>query len=446
MLPYMPFHFQLFNQIQLQALVMTSGNISDEPILIDDNEALSKLGPHTDGVLSYNRGIANRCDDSVVIVVNEKPRLIRRSRGYVPSPIHLPFAVEGILATGAELKNTFALGKGEQCILSQHVGDLKNMETYNFYTETIARFSRLFRFTPTVVACDLHPDYSSSRYAIETGLPLISVQHHHAHIASVLAETGYTEQVIGVSFDGTGLGDDHAIWGGEFFVCDMATYSRVAHFEYKPMPGGDAAASHPWRMACSYLHSVFGNMFTGFDLPMLRTLPRDQVSLLLQGIDKGLNCPMTSSAGRLFDAAAAITGICPSHSYEAEGPMLLESMIDKQCNEAYPFEFSNGIISFDALIYEMTSDMLAKKPIPQISARFHNAIVECIVKVCSHLADEKGLRVVALSGGVFMNAYLLEHVENELAKQNLTVLSNLRVPSNDAGIALGQMAVAAARK
>lgn len=446
MLPYMPFHYLLFEQTTLSTLVMTSGNISEEPIVIDDAEALETFSKFTDAVLTYNRRIANRCDDSVLVVVNEKPRLIRRSRGFVPNPIRLSLDTEGILAVGAELKNTFAIGKGNQCIISQHIGDLKNIETYNFYTETAERFARLFRFKPAIVACDLHPDYISSRFAEETGLPLIKVQHHHAHIASVLAETGHQGKVIGVSFDGTGLGDDNAIWGGEFFLCDLKGYERLAHIAYKPLPGGDAAANHPWRMACSYLYAVFGTLFTGFDLPMLRMIDPAKVSMLIQGLEKGLNSPMTSSAGRLFDAASALCGLCTTHSFEAEGPMLLESIIQKNCEESYSFELSKGMISFDPMFFEMTNDLLSKIPLPLISARFHNTIVNGIVELATKLASENNINTIALSGGVFMNAYLLSKTENALQQRNMTVLTNLKIPANDGGIALGQLAVVAATR
>lgn len=444
MLPYMPIHFLLFEKLKLDALVMTSGNISEEPILIDDKVALTTFLPSLTAVLSYNREIANRCDDSVLQVVNEKPRMVRRSRGYVPAPVRITFNSEGILACGAELKNTFALGKGNQAILSQHIGDLKNPETFDFYTETMGRFSKLFRFTPSHVACDLHPDYLSSVYAESLHLPLTRVQHHHAHIASVLAEHQYDGQVIGVSLDGTGLGDDGAIWGGEFLLADLQSYTRAAHFQYVPMPGGDKAANEPWRMGVAYLHNTFGGSFTGFNLPFLDMVGRDKVNLLLQGVEAGLNCPPTSSCGRLFDAAAAISGICTHHSFDAEGPMRLEAAIDKDCQEAYPFTLQDDIISFLPLITEMVSDVLFQVPVSIISARFHNALIQCIVQTCQKVSLASGLKTVALSGGSFMNAYLLAQTEKQLSGAGFTVLSNLQVPSNDGGIALGQLAVAAA--
>jgi hydrogenase maturation protein HypF len=443
MLPYMPFHYLLFERTGLPAFVMTSGNISEEPIIIDDTVAAKIFGDVTDGVLSYNRDISNRCDDSVILVINDKPRLVRRSRGYVPNPIRLNINTEGILAVGAELKNTFCVGKSNQAILSQHIGDLKNVETWDFYKETITRFSKLFRFTPKAVACDLHPDYLSSKYAAETGLPLIKIQHHHAHIASVLAESRFEGKVIGVSLDGTGLGDDNAIWGGEFLVCDLMGYERLAHLEYIHLPGGDAAASQPWRMAFSYLYASFGSAFMGFDLPFLKDIDHKKADLLIQGIEKNINCPPTSSAGRLFDAISAMNGICLQHSFEAEGPMLLEALIDNKCSEFYPFENKKDVLSFTPMIFEIVSDILKKVPVSIISARFHNTVVHAIVQTCKQIQKNTGLDTVALSGGVFQNAYILERTEIQLIKMGFRVLSNSMVPANDGGIALGQIAIAA---
>jgi len=266
-LPYMPFHHLLFERMKTPAIVMTSGNLSEEPILIDNKTAEAVLGPVSDAVLHYNREIHNRCDDSVGIVMNEQPRLLRRSRGYVPNPISLNLDTEGIFAAGAELVNCFAMGKGKMAFMSQHIGDLKNFETYEFYQETYDRFKRLFRLEPELLAHDLHPDYLSTRFGQELGLKSLPVQHHHAHIASVLAEHKLDEKVIGVSFDGTGLGDDGNIWGSEFLVCDLESYKRISHLEYMPMPGGDKAAKEPWRMAVSYLYSVYGNKISELNLP-----------------------------------------------------------------------------------------------------------------------------------------------------------------------------------
>lgn len=445
MLPYMPVHYMLFEQCGMDALVMTSGNFSDAPILISDQEAHTVFAASGTPVISYNREIYNRCDDSVMMLVNNKARLIRRSRGFVPQPLRLSMKTEGILACGAGLKNTFCIGKGEQAIMSQHIGDLDNAATYEFYTESVARFSKLFRMTPDRVVCDLHPDYLSSRFAAESGLPMIQVQHHHAHIASVMAEHGVTEPLIGVSFDGTGLGDDGAIWGGEFMICDLRSYRRVNHLKYLPMPGGDLAATQSWRMAVSCLYEAFGPAFTGFDLPFLRAVDPQKVRMLIQGIESRLNCPPTSSAGRLFDAVSALTGVCLHHAYEAEGPMLMEALADPHCRDSYPYVNDTDGISMLPAIRAIVDDLLHAVPVGIISAKFHHTLVRMITEQCVLLRDESGIRTVALSGGVFQNALLLESLENGLESSGFTVLTNLAVPSNDGGIALGQLAVAAAR-
>ncbi len=262
----MPFHYQLFEILKTPAIVLTSGNLSDEPIIIDNEMALKVLGPVTDAVLIYNREIYNRTDDSVLMVVNDTPRMLRRSRGYVPNPVRLGLNVNGILATGAELVNCFCLGKGNNAILSQHIGDLKNFETYAFYTEAIDHFQKIFRLRAELIAHDMHPDYLSTRYAIGTGIERTAIQHHHAHIASAMAEHGLDEKVIGVSFDGTGYGDDGNIWGSEFLICDLNDYTRFTHFEYMQMPGGDIVTSEPWRMAVSYLYSYLGDVFSELNL------------------------------------------------------------------------------------------------------------------------------------------------------------------------------------
>ncbi len=343
MLPYMPFHYVLFEQMKTRVIVLTSGNLAEEPIIIDNRQAELVLGPVSDAVLHYNRDIHNRCDDSVTMVVGDQPRLLRRSRGYVPNPVHTGSSVEGIFAAGAELVNCFCLGKGNQAILSQHIGDLKNFETLAFYRETVDRFMALFRLETQLVACDLHPDYLSTRYARELGLPTVRVQHHHAHIASVMAEHGFTDQLIGVGFDGTGLGDDQHIWGSEFMVCDLAGYRRLSHLEYMPMPGGDKATLEPWRMAVSYLYRIYGQDLVNLDLPFLRKLNLSTVEQVIQAIEKNINCPLTSGAGRLFDAAAALLDLCTHSSFHAEAPMRLENIVNAGTRDVYPYDDGDEI-------------------------------------------------------------------------------------------------------
>lgn len=445
MLPYMPFHYMLFEKLRIPAIVLTSGNISEQPILIDNDLAAEKLSGRVDALLDYNRGIYNRTDDSVVMVVNDTVRPVRRSRGFVPSPIHLDIGVDGILATGAELVNCFCLGKGNQAIMSQHIGDLKNLETYQFFRETIGQFQKLFRLTPDKVACDMHPDYLSTRYAEESGLDIIRVQHHHAHIASCMAEYNLDEKVIGVSMDGIGYGDDGNIWGGEFLVCDLVDYERPLHFEYVPMPGGDKATEEPWRMAVSYLYACFGEEFLNLDLPFLKQIDQSDVRHVMQAIDKKINTPMTSSAGRLFDAIAAMTNLCTYSDFHAEAPMRLESVIEKNVAGEYDFSIRD-VISFRETIRGVVADIRDNLPVPHIAARFHNTIISAIFAAVSELADKTGKRKVVLSGGTFQNRYILERVEKQLATTGLKIFSPHQVPVNDGGVALGQLVIAAKRR
>ena len=445
MLPYMPLHYLLFEKLKTKAIVLTSGNLSEEPILIDNGKAEDILGPVSDAVLTYNREIHNRCDDSVAMVVNERPRLLRRSRGYVPNPIRLDMDTEGIFAAGAELVNCFAMGKGNQAILSQHIGDLKNFETYEFYTQTYERFSTTFRLEPALVAHDMHPDYLSTRFAIELGLPAIPVQHHHAHIASVMAEHKLDEKVIGVSFDGTGLGDDGNIWGSEFFVCDLSGYERITHLEYMPMPGGDSAAKEPWRMAFSLLYTSFGRDMMNLDLPFLQSFGDADKELLLQVIEKGINCPLTSGAGRLFDAVAGMLDICKVSMFHAEAPMRLENMADMTMNGSYPYAL-NETIDVGPMIMGITEDILGGKDHGVISGRFHNTISGIIVNTVCRIREESGIEKVALSGGTFQNRLISGLTENALREKGLKVYIPELLPANDGGIALGQLAVAARKR
>ncbi len=445
MLPYMPLHYLLFEKTKLEVIVLTSGNISDEPIITDNSDALNILTKVADAVVTYNRDIYNRADDSVVTVVNGKERVSRRSRGYAPTPINLKLNVDGILATGAELVNCFAIGKHDQAILSQHIGDLKNMETYAFYSESLKRYKQIFRFEPQVVVSDLHPDYLSTRYATESGLAHVKVQHHHAHIASCMAEHGLNETVIGISFDGTGLGDDGHIWGGEFLICDLNKYKRFSHFGYIPMPGGDKVTKEPWRMAVSYLYHFFGNEFHNFKLPFLRHIAPVTLEMLCQAIDKKINTPLTSSSGRLFDAVAALINLCPVSQFHAEAPMRLESVIDKSVDDSYPFAI-NGTMCFEPTFRAILQDMKKQTGIPVIAAKFHNMIVAATIEMASAMKKECDSNKVVLSGGTFQNKYLLGKLEHKLSKQGFEVFTHQRIPTNDGGIALGQLVIAAARR
>jgi hydrogenase maturation protein HypF len=444
MLPYMPIHYMLFRNLKTPAVVLTSGNISDEPVIIDDHSAEEQLMPISDSILSYNRQIINRTDDSVVIIIDGKTSIIRRSRGYVPRPVDLSTNVEGILAMGAEQKNSICIGKGDQAIMSQYIGELKNPLTYGFFKETIDRFSDLFRFKPEFVACDLHPDYFSTHHAEhlvnELNIPLLRVQHHHAHIASCMAEQGLDEKVIGISLDGTGLGSDENIWGGEFMIADLKGFSRFTHFDYVPMPGGEKAIDEPWRMAFSYIYQYFGDNFDYASVPLFNSIENKKLTLVKEMIVKKINSPLTSGAGRLFDAVSAILGLCPVTTFDSEAPMRLESAIDCETSEFYPFRKDKTIIFADTLKAILAD--LPTQGISVISAKFHNTVAQVILEVAKQIRKETSLNKVVLSGGVFQNKYLLEKSLYLLNCNSFKIFTNNAVPANDGGLSLGQLVIA----
>ena len=447
MLPYMPIHYLLFRHLRTPAIVMTSGNISDNPIITDDNQAIERLSGVADTIISYNRKIVNRVDDSVIRFINKKESLIRRSRGFVPRPVDLRFSVEGILALGAEEKNTFTIGKNNQAVMSQYIGDLKNQPTNDFFGDAIMRFSDLYRFHPSVIACDLHPDYYSSVYGRELGerlnLPVISIQHHHAHIASCMAEHGLDEKVIGISLDGTGYGEDGKIWGGEFLIADLENFDRYTHFDYVPMPGGEKAIKEPWRMAYSYLFKYFGDDFDYESIAGFRSVSRSSMVLLRDMIINRINSPESSGAGRLFDAVSALTGICPYASFESEPPMRLESTITSGTDLHYPYSVGDKVVFADTLkaIIEDLPDL----SLQVISAKFHNTIALTILNVSEDIREKFNLNRVVLSGGVFQNKYLTERACGLLEKNKFEVFRNQSVPANDGGISLGQLVIASKR-
>jgi len=449
MIRYMPIHYMLFDSIDKDALVLTSGNISDEPVIIDNNDSFSMLKDVADAHLVYNRDIYNRTDDSVAFVVNDSPRLIRRSRGYVPNPIRTGNNLEGIFASGAELVNCFAIGKGYQAILSQYIGDLQNLETYDFYLESVNRFKKLYRFDLSCITHDLHPDYLSTRFALElaeqTGIEPIPVQHHHAHIASCMAEHSLDEKVIGVAFDGTGLGDDGTIWGGEIFICDLESYSRYSFLQPILLPGGDAATKSPWRTAVSYLYRTFGRGGLEYDLPFLENVPDRELKLILDVLDHRINSPETSSMGRLFDAVAALTNTCNHALFHAEAPMRLEQLIIQGVEEQYPYEIRESIET-SGIITGIVKDIKDSVDIRIISTRFHNTIIDIIFALANKIRQETNLDKVILSGGTFQNRYLLEKAEVKLRLEGFRVYSQETIPSNDGGIALGQIVIAAKRR
>lgn len=449
MLPYTPLHCLLLKD-NFTALIMTSGNIADQPIIGDNQEALEKLDGIADFFLLYNRDIFNRCDDSVVKIVNDGNVFFRRSRGYVPYPIILDFKLKEVLALGGELKNTISFSKENYVFLSQYLGDLKSIETLNFLKESIKNLEKIFRVNPETIACDLHPDYLSTQFAEEIGakkgLKVVKVQHHHAHIVSCMAENNIKEKVMGVAYDGTGYGDDGKIWGGEFLLCDLKKYFRVGHFKYYPLPGGDKAIAEPWRMAYSYLYSIYGPKAKTLDIDFNHRMDYDKLSIIEKMIDKNINSPLTSSCGRLFDAASSLIGIRDEINYEGQAAMELESLCASGIKERYKFciykEGKEFIIDPKEIFVDIIEDL--KKGIDKkvMAAKFHNTVAEFTLNLCGKIRENNGINKIALSGGVFQNRYLTEKIISLLERDNFRVYTQRKVPPNDGGISLGQAVVA----
>jgi hydrogenase maturation protein HypF len=447
MLPYTPLHHLLLAAVA-RPMVLTSGNVSDEPIVYRDSEVLERLGGIADAFLVHDRAIEIRTDDSVVRAFRGREAVIRRSRGYVPEPLATATAFpRPVLACGAELKSTFCLARGNHAFVSQHIGDLENAETLRSFTEGIEHFRRLFDITPEVVAHDLHPDYLSTKYAAGlAGVELAGVQHHHAHIASCLADNRAAGPVIGVAFDGTGYGTDGTIWGGEFLVADLAGFERAAHLAPVPMPGGAAAIRQPWRMAAAYLDAAYPGGGPQDRLDVARRNQRLWAGVL-QIARRGVNSPLTSSAGRLFDAAAAILGVRDAINYEGQAAVELEQLADPgeegeyraTVGADYPFK-----IFGHELVRSVADEATAGVPPGVIAARFHNGIAGLITACCLMLRERHGLSTVALSGGVFQNLRLARAAVGRLESHGFSVLVHSRVPCNDGGISLGQAVVAAA--
>ena len=448
MLPYTPLHYLLLENDFL-ALVMTSGNMTDEPIVIDNDEAFSRLGSIADYFLIHNRDIYLRSDDSIVRRIENQNVINRRARGYVPFPVFLKKKFPRILACGTELKNTICLTKDKNAIVSQHIGDLKTEESYQFFKLTVNHLQKLFDIQPDIVAYDLHPNYICTQFALELkNVKKIGVQHHHAHIVSCMTEQGIDGPVIGLSFDGTGYGTDGKIWGGEVLQVEGENFQRLAHLNYAPMPGGDAAIQEPWRMAVSYLYQVLGDEFLELNLPFVEQAGKKKVDIILQMITKGINCPETSSLGRLFDGVSALLGICNHATYEGQPAIMLEQYIeDKISNKKYLFEWSrkddSNIIQIEPLLKGIVKDLLDGKSPGIISHKFHSTLIDLFLDICLAAKNETGLDRVVFSGGVFQNVILLTGLQNALKKENFVVYSHEKVPTNDGGISLGQAAVAA---
>jgi hydrogenase maturation protein HypF len=457
MLPYTPLHHILLRDVG-RPLVMTSGNLTEEPIAMENDEALRRLGLLADAFLLHNRGIYSRYDDSVwqVVGLGEKSvaQPVRRARGYTPFPIRLPFPVRPILAVGPDLKNTFCLARDEYAFVSQHIGDMENLETLEHLEATLALYQHLFRLEPEVVACDLHPDYATTRFALDHAgqdEPVARVQHHHAHIAACLADNGWAPgdgPVIGVALDGTGYGQDGAIWGGEWLVGNYAGFRRAAHLEYLPLPGGDAAIRLPWRIAAGYVYSLQGRDAVP---PWLFHSSPGAESAFYRQIDRQINTPPTSSMGRLFDAVSALLGICHTATYEAQAAIELEQVADTAkdliCWSApYPFDLEQAgdglLVRLKPLLAALLEQTQCRVPVSDIAFRFHLTAAEMIGQVCRWIREETGIHTAALSGGCFQNRLLLELAVPLLEQAGFQVLLHRQVPCNDGGVSLGQAVLA----
>jgi hydrogenase maturation protein HypF len=450
MLPYTPLHHLLLAAVG-RPLVMTSGNLSEEPIATDNDEALGRLAPIADAFLLHDRGIRSRYDDSVVRRIAGLEQPIRRARGFAPHPIALPFETDvDILAVGPEQKNTFALLTGGYAFVSQHIGDMENALTLQHFEETLALYERLFRVRPTLLAHDLHPEYLSTKFALALDLPRVGVQHHHAHIAGVAAEHGVSDPVVGIAFDGTGYGEDGHIWGGEVLVSTWERYERFAHLREVPLPGGAAAIRRPARMAVGTLLGLEPSLLDHPGAqPLLSRLAEGEERVLRQMIARAVNSPPTSSMGRLFDAVAALAGVRDDAIYEGQAAIELEAAIDPEAKGSYEFELVGSgptIIDQRPVIEAVLADIAAGTRAATIAARFHRAVVGCIVRVGRMATVSAGAHHVALSGGVFLNRFVLEGAWQGIRDAGLEPLTHVRLPVSDGSVAFGQGIVAWSRR
>ena len=461
MLPYTPLHHILLKDTGLP-LVMTSGNLSEEPIARDNDEALRRLSGIADYFLTHNRDIYSGYDDSVAVVERGTSQLVRRARSYAPYPIRLPFKTKQVLGCGAEEKNTFCLTKDNYAFVSQHIGDMENVETLEHFDDTISLYKRLFHIEPEVVAHDLHPDYLATKYAhelSESAMKLVPVQHHHAHIASCMADNGVESPVIGVAFDGTGMGVDGNIWGGEFLVADYRSFRRAGHLEYLPLPGGDAAIKRPYRTAIGYILTLLGENALNGDLPVMKEADDMEIEVIKRQIERKINSPLSSSVGRLFDAISALLGIRGETDYEGQAAVELEmaaysgviamNVSDKAISHAqghYPYRVVEDegirIVLLEDLVAAVIEDLHRGVSRGKISVRFHNTVAQMIDEMCRLIADETGISQVALSGGVFQNRLLLRRAVGLLESSGFQVSTHRQVPCNDGGISLGQAVIA----
>lgn len=450
MLPYSPLHLLLMEPAAgfPDVLVMTSANLSEEPIAHTNEDALTRLSGIADAFLLHNREILTRMDDSVVADWREHPLFFRRARGFAPGPLTMPLTGKPVFAAGTELKNTFCLTRESYAFPSHHIGDLENLETLRAYSEALAHYKSIYRIDPEVVVCDLHPDYMATRfaeaYSRQNKLPLIKVQHHHAHIASCMGENGCSEDesVIGLAFDGTGLGTDGTIWGGEVLIANYAGFKRHLHLEPVPIPGGEASIRKPARMALSYLH-LAGIDPKANNLPPLRFLECAEADAVSHLIQSGFNSPITSSMGRLFDAVSSILGLCHQISYEAQAAVLLEAAADPSEDGGYEPEIHGAEIRLGGLIRLIVQDLQAGLPLSRISGKFHASIARLSLNCAQLLRQERNINTVALSGGVWQNMLLLDKTVTLLNQHGFRVLTHRSLPPNDGGVSFGQALIAA---
>jgi hydrogenase maturation protein HypF len=428
---------------------MTSGNISEEPIVIDNNEAIEKLSGIADAFLIHNRDIFMRVDDSVVRLIHFKKNLpvtyfIRRSRGYVPDVVALHEEGPEVLGCGADIKNIFTLTKGSFAIPSQHIGDMENYETLQFFEESLKNLKSVYRVVPEALAHDLHPMYLSTQWALrQEGIKKIGIQHHYAHVASVMAERGIKDKVIGVSFDGTGYGTDGNLWGGEFLIADIRGFRRAGHLKYTPLPGGENAIREPWRIAVSYIRDAAGEAVIPYlkSIGFIKRYGAQQIDTLLKVIANRQFSPLSSGAGRLFDAISAMIGVCDQNTFEGEAAIALEAAAVPGIMQDYPVDIKfreTMEVDFSHTVLGIIKDMVKGEEKGVISSKFHNTIITAIQRVVEKLSSLHQIKEVVLCGGVFQNMYLLERAINGLESAGMSVFIHDKVPTNDAGISLGQ--------
>ncbi|MCI4454540.1 MAG: carbamoyltransferase HypF, partial [Thermodesulfobacterium sp.] len=425
-------HYIILSKLDVP-IVATSGNYSEEPIVKDNEEALNKLSEIADLILVHNREIKRRCDDSVVKVVGGIPLLIRRSRGYAPLPVRLPYKLKNkVLATGGMLKNTFAIAWDDKVFISQHVGDVENYQTLKSFEEMVFDLMNLYQFEPEVVVCDMHPRYETTKWAEffseERNIPLLKVQHHYAHILSCMAENGIEDEVLGIAWDGTGYGEDGTLWGGEFLVCHYKNYKRVHHFKPFRLIGGEKAIKEPRRVALSLLLELFGEKALDFNLPF----DRKELEMLFNAWSKGINSPFSSSVGRLFDAVCSLLGIRHINNYEGQSAMILEDLYNPTVKDHYSYSIEGQIIDWRTTILDILQDKEREK----VPSRFINTLA----KIALDIARRVGIEKVCLSGGVMQNDPLVSKIKEELTKDGFWVYTHQKVPTNDGGLCLGQVA------